>query len=78
MDRYCRFWFVYGIGERSETKYTINNSPLPSNVINDIDINSVQLAKFFATAKGMISFKALQQQQSEDLRMLMFIQTQCA
>jgi hypothetical protein len=65
MDRYCRFWFVYGIGERSGDEYhfTINNSPLPSNVINDIDINSTTGEVFIMTAKGLISLRTLQQQE---------------
>jgi hypothetical protein len=32
---------------------------LPSNVINDIDINSLTGEVFIATAKGMISFKGI-------------------
>jgi hypothetical protein len=43
------------------TKYhfTKDNSPLPSNTINDIDINSVTGEVFIATDKGLVSFKSL-------------------
>lgn len=52
-----------------ETKYhfTINNSPLPSNTINDIDINSVTGEVFIATTKGLISFKGTATSAKEDL-----------
>jgi hypothetical protein len=42
-----------------ETKYhfTVNNSPLPSNTINDISINSVTGEVFIATNRGLVSFK---------------------
>ncbi len=44
-----------------ETLYhlTINNSPLPSNVINDIDINSSTGEVFIATDKGLVSFRGI-------------------
>ncbi|RKS94959.1 putative secreted protein (Por secretion system target) [Flavobacterium limicola] len=52
-----------------ETKYhfTINNSPLPSNVINDIGINSVSGEVFIATAKGLVSFKGVSTAANDDL-----------
>jgi hypothetical protein len=51
MDRNRRFRFVFVSPNGQETKYhfTINN--LPSNVINDIDINSFDWRSFIATAK---------------------------
>jgi hypothetical protein len=33
-------FFVSPNGQETKYHFTINNSPLPSNVINDIDINS--------------------------------------
>jgi hypothetical protein len=33
--------FVSPNGQETKYHFTINNSPLPSNVINDIDINSL-------------------------------------
>ncbi|MFV5687526.1 T9SS type A sorting domain-containing protein [Flavobacterium sp. ZT3R25] len=52
-----------------ETKYhfTTSNSPLPSNVINDIDINSTTGEVFIATAKGLVSFKGVSTEANEDL-----------
>ena len=44
-------------GQETKYHFTTNNSPLPSNTINDIDINSVTGEVFIATAKGMVSFK---------------------
>jgi hypothetical protein len=44
-------------GQETKYHFTINNSPLPSNTINDIDINNVTGEVFIATSKGMISFK---------------------
>ncbi|RZK08547.1 MAG: T9SS type A sorting domain-containing protein [Flavobacterium sp.] len=44
-------------GQQILQRFTINNSPLPSNSINDIDINPITGEVFFATTKGMVSFK---------------------
>ncbi|RZJ35135.1 MAG: T9SS type A sorting domain-containing protein [Flavobacterium sp.] len=44
-------------GQETLRRFTSSNSPLPSNTINDIDINSVTGEVFFATDKGMVSFK---------------------
>lgn len=46
-------------GQETKYHFTINNSPLPSNAINDIKINSVSGEVFIATNKGMISFKGV-------------------
>ena len=42
-------------------------SPLPSNTINDIDINSTTGEVFIATAKGMVSFKGTATAANENL-----------
>jgi hypothetical protein len=60
-------FFVSPNGQETKYHFTINNSPLPSNVINDIDINSSTGEVFIATAKGMISFKGIATKASEDL-----------
>ena len=39
-------------GQETKYHFTINNSPLPSNVINDIKINSATGEVFIATDKG--------------------------
>lgn len=52
-----------------ETKYIFNtnNSPLPSNVINDIEINGATGEVFIATNKGMVSFKGTSTTAVDDL-----------
>lgn len=54
-------------GQETKYHFTINNSPLPSNVINDIDINSITGEVFIATTKGLISFKGTATAANEDL-----------
>jgi ligand-binding sensor domain-containing protein len=54
-------------GQETKYHFTISNSPLPSNVINDIDINSATGEVFIATDKGLISFKGIATSASEDL-----------
>jgi len=54
-------------GQKTIYHFTINNSPLPSDVINDIDINSATGEVFIATAKGLVSFKGTATVASDDL-----------
>ena len=54
-------------GQETKYHFTINNSPLPSNVINDIKINSATGEVFIATDKGMVSFKGIATEANEDL-----------
>lgn len=54
-------------GQETKYHFTINNSPLPSNTINDIDIDSVTGEVFIATDKGLISFKGTSTAANEDL-----------
>lgn len=54
-------------GQETKYHFTINNSPLPSNIINDIDINSVTGEVFIATDKGLVSFKGMATGANEDL-----------
>ena len=54
-------------GQETKYHFTINNSPLPSNVINDIKINSTTGEIFIATDKGLISFKGISTGANEDL-----------
>ena len=46
-------------GQETKYHFTINNSPMPSNMVNDVKINSVTGEVFIATSKGMISFKGV-------------------
>lgn len=44
-------------GQQTLHRFNSSNSPLPSNTINDIDINPTTGEVFFATDKGMVSYK---------------------
>ena len=54
-------------GQETKYHFTITNSPLPSNSINDIDINNLTGEVFIATTKGMVSFKGTATIANEDL-----------
>ncbi len=54
-------------GQQTIYHFTSTNSPLPSNFINDIDINSVTGEVFIATDKGLVSFKGTSTAANEDL-----------
>jgi hypothetical protein len=54
-------------GQQTIHHFTAANSPLPSNAINDIDINSITGEVFIATTKGLVSFKANATGANEDL-----------
>nr|WP_315144403.1 two-component regulator propeller domain-containing protein [uncultured Flavobacterium sp.] len=54
-------------GQKTIYHFTTNNSPLPSNTINDIGINSVTGEVYIATTKGMISFKGVATGASDSL-----------
>ncbi len=60
-------FLVSSNGQETKYHFTETNSPLPSNTINDIDINSVTGEVFIATTKGMISFKGTATGANEDL-----------
>ena len=54
-------------GQETIHHFTKDNSPLPSNVINDIDINGDTGEVFFVTDKGMVSFKGTSTDPSDSL-----------
>lgn len=54
-------------GQQTIYHFDTSNSPLPSNVINDIDINGATGEVFFATDKGMVSFKGISTDAANDL-----------
>ena len=54
-------------GQQTLRRFTTSNSPLPSNAINDIDINPTTGEVFFATDKGMVSYKGTSTAASTDL-----------
>ena len=54
-------------GQETKYHFTTDNSPLPSNAVNDISINSSTGEVFIATSKGLISFKGIATSASENL-----------
>lgn len=60
-------FYVSSDGQKTIYHFTTSNSPLPSNNINDIDINSKSGEVFFATTKGMVSFKGTSTGANDDL-----------
>ena len=54
-------------GQETKYHFTINNSPMPSNMVNDIKINSATGEVFIATNKGVISFKGVATGANDDL-----------
>ena len=54
-------------GQETKYHFTINNSPLPSNVINDVAINNLTGEVFIATSKGLVSFKGTATTANDDL-----------
>ena len=54
-------------GQQTIYHFTKENSPLPSNFVNDIEINGVTGEVFFATEKGLVSFKGTATNPSDDL-----------
>ncbi len=54
-------------GQETLQHFTSENSPLPSNNLNDIDINPTTGEVFFATDKGLVSFKGTAIKASENL-----------
>lgn len=55
-------------GQQILQRFTASNSPLPSNSINDIDINPITGEVFFATTKGMVSFKGFSTTGNDNLQ----------
>lgn len=55
-------------GQQTLQRFTSANSPLPSNVINDIEINGTTGEVFIATSKGMVSFKGTSTKPNDNLK----------
>ena len=55
-------------GQQTLQRFTSANSPLPSNVINDIEINGTTGEVFIATSKGMVSFKGTSTSPNDNLQ----------
>ena len=54
-------------GQETIYHFTKDDSPLPSNIVNDIEIDGVTGEVFFATDKGLVSFKGSATRPSETL-----------
>jgi hypothetical protein len=54
-------------GQQTIHHFTADNSPLPSNVVNDIEIDGKTGEVFIATDKGMISYKGVSTEAAGDL-----------
>lgn len=54
-------------GQQTLQRFTIDNSPLPSNSISDIDINPITGEVFFATPQGIVVYKGISTAGSGDL-----------
>lgn len=55
-------------GQQTLFHFTKENSPLPSNTINDIEIDNITGEVFFATPRGMVSYAGTSTEASGDLR----------
>ena len=60
-------FYVSSNGQQTIYHFTKDNSPLPSNNINDIDVNGATGEVFFATDKGMVSFKGIATDAADNL-----------
>lgn len=55
-------------GQQTLQRFTASNSPLPSNSVTDIDIHPETGEVFFATDRGMVSFKGTATEANDDLK----------
>jgi len=55
-------------GQQTLQRFTIDNSPLPSNSINDIDINPITGEVFIATPQGIVVYKGISTDGSDNLQ----------
>lgn len=60
-------FFFSSNGQETIYHFTKDNSPLPSDVVLDIEINATTGEVFFATNKGLVSFKGQSTKPAENL-----------
>ncbi|UOX34750.1 ABC transporter substrate-binding protein [Flavobacterium sediminilitoris] len=60
-------FLVSSNGQQTIYRFTTNNSPLPSDNVNDIEIDEITGEVFFVTDKGMVSFLGIATKSSDDL-----------
>ena len=61
-------YLVSANGQETIFQFTKSNSPLPSDNVNDIEIDPVSGEVFFATDKGLVSFKGTATRPSDSLQ----------
>ncbi len=54
-------------GQSTIFHFTIDNSPLPSNNVNDVEIDNITGEVFFATDRGLVSYKGTSTAAEDDL-----------
>ena len=54
-------------GQETIYHFTTDNSPLPSDVVNDVEINATTGEVFFATDKGLVSFQGTSTKPADNL-----------
>ena len=54
-------------GQQTLFHFTKQNSPLPSDIINDIEVDNVTGEVFFATERGMVSYRGTSTEAADDL-----------
>ena len=60
-------FLVSANGQQTIYRFTRNNSPLPSDNVNDIEIDDITGEVFFATDKGLVSFLGTSTKPNNDL-----------
>jgi ligand-binding sensor domain-containing protein len=55
-------------GQETIYHFTTDNSPLPSNTVNDVEINATTGEVFFATNKGLVSFLGTSTKPADNLQ----------
>jgi ligand-binding sensor domain-containing protein len=60
-------FYISSDGQKTFNIFTKENSPLPSNIIIDIDINAITGEVFIATEGGMVSYKGSSTKGAENL-----------
>lgn len=60
-------FLVSSNGQETIYHFTTDNSPLPSDVVNDIEINATTGEVFFATDKGLVSFQGTSTKPNDNL-----------
>ena len=60
-------FLVSSNGQQTIYHFTKDNSPLPSDVVNDVEINATTGEVFFATDKGLVSFQGTSTKPADSL-----------